>query len=223
MTQESRALRLTPGYLLTGEETKILIEGVRLPEVKARDIRVSNTEIEVLRATTTSPETIEVMLVYRGTAHGTASMRVKGLEAGSLKLAPRINYLSVIPATGRARVDGGINYPAEGVQFQAIAYSSGADAGNSSDDFLLGAVAADFSLAEEKTRPDDDDLLYLGPIQPDGTYLPSSDYSSIPDRNYGAEGTGMVRVIAEYTRGENLYTAEGRLVVTVPDYIQRLK
>ena len=49
------------------------------------------------------------------------------------------------------------------------------------------------------------------------------DYNPIPAREYGGEGTGMVKVVAEYTRGEIAYTAEGRLVVTVPDYIQRLK
>jgi hypothetical protein len=150
-------------------------------------------------------------------------MSVKGLEAGSLKLAPRIDYLKVSPPTGRARVNGGINYPAEGVQFQALAYSSAADADSPSDDFLLGPVAADFRLAEEQTRPDDDDLVHVGVIQRDGTYLPSGDYNPIPGRAYGGEGTGMVKVIAEYTRGAIPYTAEGRLVVTVPDYIQRLR
>ncbi len=223
ITQESQALRITPGYLLSGEETKVLIEGIRLPKVTAKDIAISADEIEVLQATTTGPETIELLLVYRGANHGSASLSVKGIDAGSMKLAPRIDYLSVSPATGRARVDGGINYPAEGVQFQAFAYSRGADAGNPLDDFLLGSVAADFSLAEEKTRPGDDDLVHLGAIQPDGTYLPSSNYNPIPSREYGGEGTGMVKVIAEYTRGTISYTAEGLLVVTVPDYIQRLK
>ena len=222
-TQESQALRMTPGYLLSGEETKVLIEGIRLAEVTAKDIAVSTVEIEVLQATTTSPETVEVLIVYRGTGHGTANLSVKGLDAGPMKLAPRIDYLSVSPATGRARVDGGINHPAEGVQFQAFAHSSGADAGNPSDDFLLGPVAADFSLSEEKTRPGDDDLVHLGAIESDGTYLPSSDYNPIPSREFGGEGTGMVKVIAEYTRGTTSYTTEGRLVVTVPDYIQRLK
>jgi len=223
ITRESRALRITPDYLLTGEETTVLIEGIRLPQVEAKDIVVSNAEIELLQAVTTSPETIEVSLVYRGTGHGTASMSVKGLEAGSLKLAPRIDYLRVSPSTGRARVHGGINYPAEGVQFQALAYSSAADADSPSDDFLLGPVAAEFRLAEEKTRPGDDDLVHVGAIQRDGTYLPSGDYNPIPGRAYGGEGTGMVKVIAEYTRGEIPYTAEGRLVVTVPDFIQRLR
>ena len=223
ITRESQALRITPGYLLSGEETEVLIEGIRLPNVTAKDIAISADDVEVLQATTTSLETIEVLLVYRGTNHGSASLSVKGLEAGSFILAPRIDYLSVSPAMGRARVNGGINYPAEGVQFQALAWSSGADADKPSDDILLGPVAAAFSLAEEKTRPGDDDLVHLGAIESDGTYLPSSDYNPIPSREYGGEGTGMVKVIAEYTRGTIPYTAQGRLVVTVPDYIQRLK
>ncbi len=223
ITGESRALRITPGYLLSNEETKVLIEGISLPEVSAKDIALSTDEVEVLQATTSSPETIEVLLVYRGAGHGSASVSVKGLEAGAMKLAPRIDYLSVSPATGRARVNGGVNYPAEGVQFQASAWSGGADADDPADDYLLGPVAADFRLVEEKTRPGDDDLVYLGAIEADGTYLPSSDYNPIPGREYGGEATGMVKVIAEYTRGAIPYTAEGLLVVTVPDYIQRIK
>jgi hypothetical protein len=223
ITQKSSALRITPGYLLSGEETKILIEGIGLPKVTATDITVSDAEVEVLQATTTSSRTIEVMLVYMGTGHGKANLSVNGLDTHSLKLAPRIDYLSISPAMGRARVNGGINYPAEGVQFQAFAYSSGADADNPSDDYQLGPVAADFSLAEEKTRPNDDDLVYVGTIETDGTYLPTVDYNPIPGREYGGEGTGLVKVIAEYTRGEIPYTAEGRLVLTVPDYIQRIK
>ncbi len=223
VTEKSRALRITPDYLLTGEQTTMLIEGINLPEVTAEDIVVSGDQVDVVQAATTSPETIEVVLTYRGTGHGSLEVSVKGLDTPPLKLAPRIDYLSLSPEMGRARVNGGINYPAEGVQFQAFAYSGGEDADNPLDDYLLGPVAADFSLAEEKTRPGDDDLVYVGAIETDGTYLPSGDYNPIPAREYGGEGTGMVKVIAEYTRGEIAYTAEGRLVVTVPDYIQRLR
>ncbi|MDT8320505.1 MAG: hypothetical protein RQ826_08245 [Xanthomonadales bacterium] len=227
VTGVSRALRMTPGYLLTDEETKILIEGMELPEVTARDVTVSTADVEVLQAVTTSPETIELLLAYRGSGHGSASVSVKGLDSLSpeliLKLAPRIDYLSISPAMGRARVNGGVNYPAEGVQFQAFAHSRGADADDPRDDYTLGPVAAEFSLAEEETRPGDDDLVYVGPIEADGTYLPTADYNPIPAREYGGEGTGMVKVIANYTRGANSHTAEGLLVLTVPDYIQRLK
>lgn len=223
VTGERRALRITPGYLLSDEETTLLIEGIGLPEVEAKDIVVSGAEIDVLQAVTTSPETIELTLTYRGTGHGTANVRAKGLEAGSLKLAPRIDYLRVSPLTGRARVNGGVNYPAEGVQFQAFAYSGATDGDSAADDYPLGPVAADFRLAEAETRPGDDDLVHLGAIQRNGTYLPSGDYNPIPSRDYGGEGTGMVKVIAEYTRGGTPYTAEAQLVVTVPDYVQRLK
>lgn len=231
VTQKGQALRMTPGYLLAGEETKVLIEGMGLPEVTAKDIEVSAADVVVLQATTTSPETIEVLLAYRGTGHGTTSVTVKGLAAPapnpapqlSLRLAPGMDYLSISPATGRARVNSGVNYPAEGLQFQAFAYSRGADTDDPLDDYLLGPVDAVFSLAEEETRPGDDDLAYLGAIEADGTYLPTGDYNPIPARDYGGEGTGMVKVIAKYTRGVNSYSAEGRLVVTVPDFIQRIK
>jgi len=223
VTEKSRALRITPGYLLSGEQITLLIEGINLPEVAVEDIVISGDQAEVVQATTTSPETIEVTLSYRGTGHGSLDVSVKGLEALQLKLAPRIDYLSLSPELGRARVDGGINYPAEGVQFQAFAYSGGADTDSPLDDYLLGPVAADFSLAEEITRPDDDDLIYAGSIESDGTYLPIGDYNPVPAREYGGEGTGMVKVIAHYSRGLIPYTVEGRLVVTVPDYIQRIK
>lgn len=227
VTPESQALRVSPAYLLTGEQTKILIEGINLPDVGIKDIVVSSVDVKVLQATTTSSESIEVLLAYQGAGHANVTLGIKGLQAQpgilTLKLVPQIDYLSVIPATGRARVNGGINYPAEGVQFQAVAYSTGLNADDPSDDIMLGAVAADFSLAEEKTRPGDDDLIHLGAIAANGSYLPGGDYNPIPAREYGGEGTGMVKVIARYSRGTVPYIAEGLLVVTVPDYIQRLK
>ena len=223
VTDKSRVLRVSPDYLLSGETTTVLIEGINLPEVVAEDISVADDLIEVVQATTTSTETIELVLSYRGSGHGSVDLSLKGLKTPLLKLAPRIDYLGLSPEMGRARVNGGLNYPAEGVQFQALAYSGGTDADSPTDDYLLGPVAADFSLAEEITRPDDDDLIYAGAIEKDGTYLPSGDYNPIPAREYGGEGTGMVKVIAKYSRGPDAYTAEGRLVITVPDYIQRLK
>jgi len=227
MTTKSQALRVSPAYVLGGEQTKVLIEGINLPDVTVRSILVSAADVKVLQASTTSPETIEILLAYQGERHANLTLSIKGLEdppgIPALKLAPQIDYLGVSPAMGRARVNGGINYPAEGVQFQAYAYSNGVDADDPLDDILLGPVAADFSLAEEKTRPGDDDLIHLGAIAANGSYLPGGDYNPIPAREYGGEGTGMVKVIARYTRGTTPYTAEGRLVVTVPDYIQRLK
>ncbi|MEE8379026.1 MAG: hypothetical protein V3R49_01440, partial [Gammaproteobacteria bacterium] len=49
VTRESRALRITPGYLLSDEETKVLIEGIGLPKITVKDIAVSTDEVEVLQ------------------------------------------------------------------------------------------------------------------------------------------------------------------------------
>jgi quinohemoprotein amine dehydrogenase len=223
LTKKSQVLRLTPGYLLGGEETKVLVEGMNLPEVKVRNISASDAQVEVLQATRTGPESIELVLAYRGTGHGEASLKIKGLESPVLKLAPRIDFLTVSPATGRARINGGVNYPAEGVQFQALAWSRGADADDPQDDYQLGPVDAAFSLAEEQTRPGDDDLAYAGAIEADGTYLPIGDYHPIQARMFGAEGTGWIKVLATYQRGADAYTAEAKLAVTVPDFIQRIR
>jgi quinohemoprotein amine dehydrogenase len=223
ITDQSRVLRTSPAYLLSGEPITILVEGIRLPVVTLKDISVSTDGVEVIQAETTSSESIEVTLLYHGNDHGSVDLSIKGLEALPLKLTPGIDYMRLSPEMGRARVNGGINYPAEGVQFQAFVYSAGTDKADPLDDYLLGPVAAEFKLAEEETRPGDDDLAYVGAIERDGTYIPSGDYNPIPAREYGGEGTGMVKVIATYTHAETAYTAQARLVVTVPDYIQRIK
>ncbi len=227
MSDGSRVLRLSPAFLLAGEQTKVLIEGSNLPEVTKQDISLSEPGVTVLEASTTSPETIEVVLEYHGNTTTTADLGLKGSGATtgtlSLKLAPKIDFLAVSPQMGRARVNGGVNYPAEGVQFQAFAYSKGEDADDPADDILLGPVSADFTLAEYENRPGDDDLMHVGAISTNGSYVPSVDYNPIPARNYSGEGTGMVKVIARYTRSGDDFSADARLVVTVPDFIKRLK
>lgn len=220
---ESRVLRTTPAYLLSGEPTHVVVEGLDLPGIREKDVTVGNPDVEVLEVVSATPAAIELVLRYKGRAAAATTLHLKNLDAGRLTLAPRIDYLRVTPATGRARVNGGVHYPAEGVQFEAIAWSSGADADDPADDLVLGPVPALFSLEEDATRPDDDDLMHLGAIESDGTYIPTGDYDSIPSRRYEIEGTGMVKVVAAYTRGNDHYSAAARLVVTVPDYIQRVR
>ncbi len=223
LDKNSRVLRISPAYLLSGEQTHVVIEGVALPELRKQDVAVANKDVEVVQVVSSKPGAAELVLSYKGEAVASTSLRLKSLDAGQLTLAPRIDYLRVTPGMGRARVSGGVHYPAEGVQFEAVAYSKGADADNAADDLRLGPVPARFSLEEEATRPDDDDLDYVGVIEPDGTYIPHGDYNSIPSRKFEIEGTGLVKVVAKYTRGDATYNADARLVVTVPDYIQRLR
>jgi quinohemoprotein amine dehydrogenase len=220
---KAQVIKMSPGYLVSGEPTTLMLEGIKLPQVTVADVHVSGGALKVVSAKQQGANAIELQVIYRGKGALQTKLSVKGINAGTLNLVTKVDYIAITPELGRARVDGGQNFPAEGVQFDVIAYSQGANADNSDDDITLGPVAAKFSLTELVTRPEDDDLVWLGGIGAEGTYLPSSDYGPIEVRDFHAEATGLVKVLAEYKRGERIYKAEARLVVTEPDYIPRIK
>ncbi len=220
---KSKVLRLSPNYLISGETTTLVLEGIKLPKVTVADVHVSGGALKVLSAKQRGSNAIELQVLYRGKGAAQTRLSVKGMAAGTLNLVAQIDYIAITPELGRARVDGGQNFPSEGVQFDAIAYSKGANANDPADDVVLGPVAAEFSLSELVTRPDDDDLHWMGRIAENGNYLPSGDYGPLPAREFQGEGTGLVKVKAEYKRGDRHYSAEARLVATVPDYIPRIK
>ncbi len=212
--------RTLPGFLLAGEKTTLTVEGLNLPEITAHDVSFAGGTVEVLGARRVAPGVLDLEVVSRSAQLGEARLKVKGLDAGTVKLAPRIDRIAVTPAMGRARLSGGAHYPAEGVQFEAIAYANG---GDGADSVALGPVPASFRLAEEQTRPDDDDLRWVGGILPNGTYLPVGNYGPNPLRNFSAENSGLVKVVAQYTRGAQTFTAEAQLAVTMPDFIGRIR
>jgi quinohemoprotein amine dehydrogenase len=218
-----QVLKLSPGYLVSGETTTLVLEGINLPRVSAADFSATGGDIKIVSAKQKSANAVEVQALYSGSGLAQAKLSVKGIAAGTLNLVSQVDYIAITPELGRARVDGGPNFPSEGVQFSAIAYSKGANADDSADDVALGPVAAEFSLSELVTRPGDDDLRWLRGIEADGTYLPSGDYGPIQSRDFHPEATGLVKVEAKYQRGDRHYSAEARLVVTVPDYIPRIK
>ena len=219
---KTQVLKVSPGYLVRGETTTLMLEGINLPQAGAADFRATNG-VKILSAKQRGANAIEVQALYSGSGLSEAKLSVKGIDAGTLNLVPQVDYISITPELGRARVEGGPNFPSEGVQFDAIAYSKGANADDPADDIALGPVAAHFTLSELVTRPNDDDLRWLGAISEKGKYLPVGDYGPIPVREMHGEGTGLVKVEAEYKMGDRSYSAAARLVVTVPDYIPRIK
>jgi len=217
-----KVARIVPGYLVAGERTRLSIEGVALPDAKASDLVFAGGAVKVLALKKTGPGTLEATVETGATKLAEARVTLAGVDAGSITLAPRIDHIAITPSTGRARMSGGTHYPAEGVQFEAIAYAK-SGSGKGSAPVALGPVPAVFRLAELKTRPGDDDLTWLGTISPNGTYLPTVDYAPNPKRTYKGENSGLVKVLARYTRGGTAYDAAAELVVTVPDYIARLR
>ena len=218
----SKVARIVPEFLLKGEKTVVVVEGMNLPDVGAADVAFVGAAVKVLSAKRVAPGALELTVVSAADKLVDASVSVKGLDAGKVRLAPKIDYIAIAPEMGRARLSGGIHYPAEGVQFEAIAYAR-TGAGKKTTGVALGPVPATFRLAEEKTRPADDDLSWLGTIKPNGSYLPMGDYGPNAMRNYSTENSGLVKVLARYRRGAQTYTAEAALAVTVPDFIARIR
>lgn len=217
-----KVARIVPGYVLAGERTTLSIEGVNLPDAKPSDVAFAGGPVRVVAARRTAPGVIEVTVESHAAKLATARVSVAGIDAGSVTLAPRIDHIAITPEIGRARMSGGSHYPAEGVQFEAIAYAK-SGAGKGAESVPLGPVPARFRLVEQKTRPDDDDMTWLGTISPKGTYLPTVDYAPNPKRTYQGENSGLVKVLARYSRGGRHYDAGAELVVTVPDYIARIR
>ena len=217
-----RVARIVPAFALRGETTTLTVEGVDLPEVTPADVAFDGAAVDVIAAKRIADDAIQLVVKSRAAQTTIAKVAIKGIDATSVTLAPRIDGITVTPAVGRARLSAGSSHPAEGVQFQAIAYAK-SGSGKSAKTIALGPVAAQFTLAEEKTRPHDDDLRWLGTISPHGTYIPVGDYGANPKRDYAGENSGLVKVIARYRRGERTYTGSAQLAVTMPDFIARLR
>jgi quinohemoprotein amine dehydrogenase alpha subunit len=217
-----KVARIVPSFLLTGEKTTLVVEGVNLPDAKIAEVSFAGAPVKVLAVRRLGADALELQVVSAAERVANAKVGVKGVDAGTVTLAPRIDAIAITPEMGRARLSGGRHYPAEGVQFEAIAYAK-ANVGGKATRIALGPVPATFRLAEEKTRRDDDDLTWVGAIRPNGTYLPVGDYGPNASRNYSGEGSGLVKVLAQYKRGGQTYRAEALLAVTMPDFIGRIR
>jgi quinohemoprotein amine dehydrogenase alpha subunit len=218
----AKIARVWPAFVLKGEKTTLTVEGVGLPDVRPADVAFAGGSVEVLGARRVAANALELQVVSSTASLTEATLTVKGLDAGTVRLAPQVDHIAIAPEMGRARLSGGTHYPAEGVQFEAIAYAT-SGSGKAAKKVALGPVPATFRLAEEKTRPDDDDLRWLGAIQPNGAYLPMGDFGPNPARSYRGENSGLGKVVATWRHGERTLRAEARLAVTVPDYIARIR
>ena len=211
---KAKLLKVTPGYLLAGETTTLRLEGVALPRIKAGEVVFSDASVQVLSAKNLAGGVVEVVAVYRGSGVKKAGVRLPGLEPVPVTLAPRIDSIKITPELGRARIDGGKNFPPEGVQFEALAFAG---------DLLLGPVPARFSLSAQHKRANDDDLFWVGTITSQGKQIPSGSIAPNPTREFHKESTGLVNVEAQYQRGEQRYTAKAQLAVTLPDFVPRIR
>ena len=173
-------------------------------------------------------------IVVRVSVDAKAPVGARDLFVGgaSLKSAAvvfdKVARIKVTPLAGMARI-GGVVFPKQYQQFEAIAYHNGADGKpDTEDDVEIGPVDVAWGLEEYGVTYDDDDIKYVGRIDQSGLFTPNPDGPN-PQRSGNRNNIGDVWVVATYQDTENgngngngarPLKARAHLLVTVPLYLR---
>ena len=211
-------------------DQQVTVVGVNLPrdaQPAALDFGPGVRVDQVMRADGDS-------IVARVAVDPKASVGARDLfvAGASLKSATvvfdKIARIKVTPLAGMARV-GGVVFPKQYQQFEAIAYHNGADGKpDTEDDVEIGPVDVSWSLEEYGVTYDDDDLKFVGRIDQRGLFTPNVDGPNA-QRSGNRNNIGDVWVLATYQESENGQAngngarplkARAHLLVTVPLYLR---
>jgi quinohemoprotein amine dehydrogenase len=208
--------------LLTGRTTTVKIYGANFPsDLRATDVDFGpGTTVSNLR-TTPAILTIDVAVAANATI-GSRDLIIRGkVSRKALALFDRIDYVRVLPEQGMART-GGVSFPKQLQQFDAVAYHSGPDKrANTADDIELGTVPVNWSVEEFPVTIGDDDVKFVGKIDNRGLFTPNVEGPN-PERSGNRNNIGDVRVIGVYTGEGTTKPLRGssHLIVTVPLYVR---
>jgi quinohemoprotein amine dehydrogenase len=210
--------------LQSPSKSTVKIFGANLAAVKAADIDLGRG-VTITRVVSATPTllTAEVEVAkdqpvgMRDLAIGRSSVK----EA--LAVYDKAAYIEVTPEANISRL-GGVRYPKEYAQFEAIAYAAGPDGkAHTDDDVPLGMVPARWAMEEFLSTPDDDDIKFVGSLDDAGFFTPNVEGPN-PQRkkqanNFPANNYGDVWIAATYKtpEGKDL-KAKAYLVVTIPNY-----
>jgi len=208
--------------LQTGATREVQIHGTNFPAELSVSAIDFGPGVSVKRVVSASPDMVKVELEVAKTAGiGPRDVGVAGVyREGAAVVYDKIDGIKVRPQAGMARV-GGIQFSKEYQQFEAIAFSNGADGKpDTKDDLNLGPIDVVWSIEEYTATFDDDDKQYVGTLDDNGLFTPNVDGPNPKRRNH-ADNYGDVWVIATYKLpdGKTL-RARGHLLVTVPLYIR---
>ncbi|HEX6811630.1 MAG TPA: quinohemoprotein amine dehydrogenase subunit alpha [Planctomycetota bacterium] len=157
-------------------------EGLTITAVERRSDRHATLVLDSKSGTELGPR-----LVAYGSDPGTLS----------LQLYDTVDYVRIRPLQGLARV-GGQKHPRQIERFEAFAVHRGPDEKPyTEDDVDLYQVRPRWALTEFRVRENDDDLTYVGSIDPvTGVFTPNVDGPN-PARKWQANNVGDVFVTAE--------------------------
>jgi len=222
---EPMILGTSVSALESGARREVKIFGANLPtSLKPADV-VFGAGVTVTKVISSTPSaaTVEVDVA----AKAPVGMRDLAVSRASLIKAlavyDKVAYVEVTPNAQISRL-GGIKYPKEYAQYEAVAWAAGPDGKpHTADDVLLGPVTAQWGLEEFYSTPEDDDVQYVGKVDDSGLFTPNVEGPN-PARkkqanNFGVNNYGDVWVTATYrTPDGTTLKAKSYLVVTVPNY-----
>jgi quinohemoprotein amine dehydrogenase len=211
--------------LKSPSNSEVKIYGANLPaSLQPGDI-VFGPGIKVTKVVSATPSLATVEVEVAGNLPvGLRDLSIGGAsKVRALAVYDKIAYIQVTPNAQISRL-GGIKWPKEFAQFEAVAYSAGPDGkAHTADDISLGPVSAQWGLEEFYSTPDDDDVKYVGKVDDSGLFTPSFEGPN-PERkkqanNFPVDNYGDVYVAATY-KGPDGTTLKSKsyLVVTIPNY-----
>jgi quinohemoprotein amine dehydrogenase len=202
----------------------VTIFGANLPRTVAATAVDFGPGVTVESVVSATPDSVTV----RVNVDSTAAVGKRDLFAAGASLRDaavvfnKIDHIKVLPVAGLARI-GGIVFPKQLQQFDAIAYWNGPDGkSDTEDDLEIGRVNAKWSLEEYGVTYNDDDVKFVGTLDQDGLFTPNADGPN-PKRSGNRNNVGDVWAVASYTPpGKNARPLKARalLIVTVPLYVR---
>lgn len=184
--------------------------GIKVKRIAARTASTVDVELQV---DASLPPGVRDVSLGRSTAER------------AIAVYDKVAYIKVLPDASMARL-GGTIAAKQFAQFEAVAYSAGADGKpNTADDIPIGPVTAHWGLQEFESTPEDDDVKFVGKINDNGLFTPNLEGPN-PERkkqsnNYPTNNWGDVWVTASYdSPGAPPMKARSYLVVTIPVYMK---
>jgi len=184
------------------------IYGGNLPaSLKPSDIELGSG-VTVTKVVSATPGLVTVELeVAKGLPVGMHDLVIgRATAKEAFAIYDLIAYIEVAPSANISRL-GGVKYPKEYSQFEAVAYAAGPDGKpHTDDDVPLGAVPVRWAMEEFISTPDDDDIKFVGSLDDSGLFTPNVEGPN-PQRkkqtnNFPFNNYGDVWVVATYNSAD---------------------
>jgi quinohemoprotein amine dehydrogenase len=218
-TGTPQLVAVMPSHLRLGEAQELTLVGSGL----AGEISLGQG-VTVEKVVSRTAERVTVLARATGRA-GARDVAVGSARApGALAVYERLARVEVLPADAVARTGGGGGAMEKvGVAYRAVGYAAGPDGkAGTRDDLKLGYMPAKWAIAPaDHTAEEELDHKFAGSIDANGVFTPG-DAGPNPQRKMSANNVGRLRVVATVEYGGSPVSGQGKLLVSVPDFVQEV-